>query len=64
MSDRVFVPQRGVSYIFGALTNHAKSMPLGTEQRILLCELSLLRETLRRLEDRFLPPHNPQGTRQ
>jgi hypothetical protein len=64
MSDRFFVPTRGVSYIYGDLLRHSKTMAPGAEQGILLAELSLLRETLRRLEDRFLPPHNPQGTRQ
>ena len=60
MSDRVFAPTRGVSYIYGDLLRRSKEMGNIGEQRILLAELALMRETLRALEARFLPPYVPQ----
>jgi hypothetical protein len=36
-------------------------MSSGCEKAVLGAELDLLCETLRRLDDRFLPPYDPQG---
>jgi hypothetical protein len=63
MSAPQFVPKRGVTYIVGALNQHVRTMPDGAARRVLTAELALLRENLRGLEERFLPPYDPQGPR-
>jgi hypothetical protein len=63
MSESAFVRRRGPSYIVTDLIKRAKAMPSGAEKNVLVAEISLVCEALRRLDDRFLPPFHPHGPR-
>jgi hypothetical protein len=63
MSEPAFARGRGPSFIVSDLIKRRKSMPPTVEKALLGAELDVLCETLRRLDDRFLPPYDPQGPR-
>jgi hypothetical protein len=57
MSEPAILKRRGPSWVVSDLIKRRKAMPSGAEKALLGAELDLLCETLRRLDDRFLPPY-------